>query len=304
MRSEKVSYYSEGEKISGIIRFPDEEVNEQRPAIVQGPGFLGFKDSNLYKQYHERITGRGIICLVIDYRGFGESEGKEILLPERQIEDIRNGISYLETRDDVDNDRIGLFGSGGTGGGNAILAGGRDDRVNCVVANNAVANGAEWVRGMRREYEWLELLEDIQQDREHRVLTGESKGIPPRGEDGLQIPTPERLETKVKSDVDSMVPDELPLKSAEAIIEYEPEAVVDQIDGGLMLICVENDDTTPEHQSIRLYDKAIKPKKLLVQTGTSHYSAYDEYFEQVAPQVADWFEEHLIHEGLQVYEER
>lgn len=304
MRSEKISFYSGGDKVSGIVRFPDEESNEPRPGIVQGPGFLGFKDSNLYEQYHEQITQRGIVCLVIDYRGFGESEGEEILLPDRQIEDIRNGISYLETRDDIDNNRIGLFGSGGTGGGNAILAGGRDDRVKCVVANNAVADGAEWIRGMRREYEWLELLDQIEEDRRQRVLTGESKGIPPRGEDGLQIPTPERLETKVKSDVDTMVPDELPLKSAEALIEYKPENVVDRIDGGLMLICVENDDTTPEHQSIRLYEQAKKPKKIMIQTGTSHYSAYDEYFEQVGPQVADWFENHLTHEGLQVREER
>ncbi|MDX1745292.1 MAG: alpha/beta hydrolase, partial [Halobacteriales archaeon] len=85
--------------------------------------------------------------------------------------------------------------------------------------------------------------------------------------------------------------------------EYRPEDVIDQIDGGVMFICVEDDDTTPEHQSIRLYEQATAPKKIVVQTGTSHYEAYNMYFEDVAPQIVEWFEEHLTHEGLQIREE-
>ena len=154
MIEENVTFYSEGEKITGILRLP-EKLNGPAPGIVQGPGFLGLKGGKLYKQYHDLLIDAGFVVLVFDYRGFGDSGGDSVLYPERQIEDIRNAVSYIETRDEVDNNRIGLFGSGGTGGGNAVIAAARDKRVKCMVANNAVADGAEWVRGMRREYEWL-----------------------------------------------------------------------------------------------------------------------------------------------------
>tara|TARA_A100001037_G_scaffold306608_1_gene353259 strand:+ start:24609 stop:25520 length:912 start_codon:yes stop_codon:yes gene_type:complete len=301
MIEENVTFYSEGEKISGILRLP-EKIKNPAPGVVQGPGFLGLKGGKLYKQYHELLVKAGFVVLVFDYRGFGDSEGESVLYPERQVEDIRNAISYIETRDEVDNDRIGLFGSGGTGGGNAVLAAARDKRVKCIVCNNAVANGAEWVQGMRREYEWLGLLDAIAEDRRNRALTGESKMVPSRGLDGLQIPTPERLQTNVKSDVDTKIPQELPLSCAEAIIEYCPEEVVDRIEGGVFFICVENDDTTPERQSIRLYEKATAPKKIIIQRGTGHYEAYGKYFEQIGPQIVEWFEKHLVFDGLKIEE--
>jgi len=61
--------------------------------------------------------------LVFDYRGFGDSEGEPgIILPMRQAQDLRNAIPYLETRPEVDPDRIGMFGSGGTGGANRYMS--------------------------------------------------------------------------------------------------------------------------------------------------------------------------------------
>ncbi len=302
MREEEVTFYSEGVPVQGLLRVPD-ETPEPVPGIVQGPGFLGLKDSSSYKKYHEKFTAAGYGVLVFDYRGFGDSDGEELLLPERQVEDIRNGLTYLETRSEIDEHRLGLYGSGGTGGGNAVLVAGRDDRVKCMVANNAVSNGGEWLRSTRREYEWLELLDAIAEDRQQRVQTGEDTMVPARGEDGLQIPTPERKQSTYKSDVDSDVPQELPLRCAEAIVEYAPEDVVDRITGSSLFICVEGDDTTPESQTIDLYERAPEPKKLLVLTGTSHYQAYEKYFEDVWPQVVDWYDQHLVHEDIRLKEE-
>ena len=52
-----------------------------------------------------------------------------MLSPHRQLQDLDNAVTYLETRDDVDADAIGIFGSGGTGGGNAILLAAADAAV-------------------------------------------------------------------------------------------------------------------------------------------------------------------------------
>src|SRR2546426_11117034 len=134
MKNEQVSFYSEGAKLKGILRLRDETVSGRRPAIVQGPGWLGLMDSKLYERYHRSFTEAGYAVLVFDYRGFGDSEGeKGLILPQLQAEDIRNAITYLETRPEVDSRRIGLFGSGGTGGANPIYVAAIDHRVKCVV---------------------------------------------------------------------------------------------------------------------------------------------------------------------------
>ena len=115
MRSEKVTYYSEGDKIGGVVYLPDGEKGKPWPAIVQGPGFLGLKDAKHYVMMYEMLCGAGYACLAFDYRGWGDSEGKNRgwVMPKWQAEDIRNSITYLQTREDVDPNRIATFGSGG-----------------------------------------------------------------------------------------------------------------------------------------------------------------------------------------------
>ena len=103
-------------------------------AIVQGPGWLGLKDAKLYVRYHEALVEAGFGVLVIDYRGFGDSGGPKELSPRVQLEDLVNAVTYLTTRDDVDADAIGVFGTGGTGGGNAILLAAADARVRAAVS--------------------------------------------------------------------------------------------------------------------------------------------------------------------------
>ena len=54
-----------------------------------------------------------------------------------------------------------------------------DPRVRAAVAQMPIADGADWLHSMRREYEWLELLERIAQDRRNRVLTGKGEMVHP-----------------------------------------------------------------------------------------------------------------------------
>jgi len=115
MREQSVSFYSEGVRLAGILRSPDDG-DTPRPAIVQGPGWLGLKDAKLYLPYHEAFTAAGFHVLIFDYRGFGDSEGdRGLLLPQMQLEDLINAVTYLTTRDDVDPDNLATFGSGACG---------------------------------------------------------------------------------------------------------------------------------------------------------------------------------------------
>ncbi len=78
--------------MAGILRLPDSS-GQAFPAIVQGPGWLGLKDANLYLRYHNALTEAGFAVLIFDYRGFGDSEGaNDILLPSMQLEDLINAV--------------------------------------------------------------------------------------------------------------------------------------------------------------------------------------------------------------------
>ena len=101
MKTENVSWYSDGDRISGLLRLPGDAAGPLR-AIVQGPGWMGLKDAELYVRYHEALTAAGFAVLIFDYRGFGDSEGDRTLLsPRRQLEDLMSAVTYLESRPDI-----------------------------------------------------------------------------------------------------------------------------------------------------------------------------------------------------------
>lgn len=307
MRTEHVSFYSEGAEIAGILRLPDNQ--GPYPGIVQGPGWLGLKDAKLYLPYHEALTHAGFAVLIFDYRGFGDSGGdRGTLSPRAQLDDLVNSVTYLQTRDDVPDDRVGVFGSGGTGGGNAVMLSGVDPRVRCAVAQVPVADGEDWLRRMRREYEWYEFLDRLDADRRKRVTSGGGEQVHPREE--IMIVTPERREAAVKKDVDDRVPTSVPLAAAEEIIAYRPIDMAPRA-RNLMVIGVADDAVTPTDHAVALYEAATEPKSLVMQRYTSHYAAYAQHGETVIPLIVDWFQRHLggrgveliSHEGRQVMKE-
>ncbi len=302
MKQEAIHFYSEGSKLHGVLRLPDKG-DGPFPGIVQGPGWLGLHDAKLYERYHRSFTDAGYAVLVFDYRGFGESEGERgLIYPLWQAEDIRNAITYMQTRSAVDPNRIGLFGSGGTGGALPIYVAAVDQRVKCVVSNYGFASGKDWLRSMRREYEWIALQQRLDADRKKRVLEGKGEMVSPR--EDLMVVTPERMQTAVKKDVDSRIPERVPLRCAEAIMEFTPENYVAAIaPRAVLFISTEGDAVTPEDQTFRMYEKAGQPKKLILQKETSHYNAYDQYFDLVTPQIIDWYNRYLKYDRVESRED-
>jgi hypothetical protein len=156
---------------------------------------------------------------------------------------------------------------------------------------------------MRREYEWVDYLKRLEEDRKKRVLTGQGEIVSAREE--IMVATPERKATTIKKEVEAKIPDAMPLQCAEAILEYSPEDVVDKISPrGALFIAVENDAVTPEEQSFRLYEKAGEPKKLILYKQTTHYGIYNDYFDDVAANVIDWYNRHLKYDNVEISEKR
>ena len=304
MTTEEVRFFSAGASIAGTLKLP-KVGSAPFPAVVQGPGWLGLRDGKNYVPYHDGLLAAGIAVLVFDYRGFGDSEDNashpRYVDPMAQVADWKAAVTYLHSRPDIDPKRIGAFGSGGTGGGHAIYVAAIDPRVQVVVAQLPIADGRDWLHRMRREHEWLDFLASIKAAAVRYAATGERTMVSPR--EGIMVATPERKTTSVKADVDHRVPDEVDLLSAEAIFEYRPIDVIHKVaPRGVMLIAVENDAVTPEDHIYALYERAHEPKRLVIQTGTTHYGSYAQYRDVVNPLITEWFVRHLVAGEVLVHE--
>ena len=113
------------------------------------------------------------------------------------------------------------------------------------------------------------------------------------------VPTPERRATTVKADVD----DRIPTKVSLAVGRGDPRPTArstrpPRSTTPLMVIGVEGDATTPTDHAVRLYEAARGPKALIMQRHTTHYAAYDRYWEQVTPRMVAWFDTYVRPSGV------
>jgi hypothetical protein len=208
-------------------------------------------------------------------------------------------VTYLQAREDVDPDAIGCFGTGGTGGGNAVLLAAADPRVRAVVSQVPVADGRDWLHRMRSESDWLAFLAALEEDRRLRVLTGSGRRVHPREE--IMVPSAERRTTKVKADVDDRIPSDVSLAAADEILDYRPIDAASRLTTPLLVVGVEGDATTPTDHAVALYEAARGPRRLVMQRHTTHYAAYDRYWTTVTPLIVEWFDQHLRSGGVVVH---
>lgn len=92
-----------------------------------------------HKDFVEFLPSRGFNVLIFDYRTYGKSE-KGPLRREGLVTDARAAIDYAVSREDVDPDRIGVYGLS-LGGTIGLAAAAEDERVDAVVA---VATFSTW----------------------------------------------------------------------------------------------------------------------------------------------------------------
>jgi dienelactone hydrolase len=170
VRATDVRFYSEGIQCFGKIFSQNGFGAESKcPAVVLAPDW-GQTSASIEK-YAAQFASRGIVAMVIDYRGWGKSGGflqtvdsvktddrlrfsqmtarvrirRKRLIPQQQILDIRNALFYLQGEPGVDRTRVGVWGTGMSGGHVVVIAA-TDSRIKAAVAHLPAIAGKDIAR--------------------------------------------------------------------------------------------------------------------------------------------------------------
>lgn len=129
--SADVSFTSEGIALAGTLHLPARGAGGQVPGVaVTGP-FTGVRDQ-VAGTYARQLARAGFAAVAFDHRGFGDSGGRRWHEDSQgKLADLRAAVSFLQSRPEVDGDRIGVLGVC-LGGGYAVRAASQDPRVRAV----------------------------------------------------------------------------------------------------------------------------------------------------------------------------
>jgi cephalosporin-C deacetylase-like acetyl esterase len=266
------------------------------PAISMAHGYAGVKEQGI-EPFARVFAEAGFAVLLHDHRGFGASDGspRHDVDPWRQIADWRRAISYLESRQEVDAERIGIWGTS-YAGGHVLVLGATDRRIKAVVSQVPTISGYE--QGLRRiSPDLTPVIEKAFSDDERAQLRGEPLARQAIVSDDLKVPASYRSRDAIDfylQDVPTGAwENNVTVRSTRAARMYEPGTWIGRISPTpLLLVVALQDKITVTDLALAAYERALAPKKLVTIQG-GHFDPYLGQFPVSSAAAVGWFKEHL-----------
>jgi uncharacterized protein len=181
-----VRFASDHLTISGMIQWPEGQA--PFPIVVLGHGLNGLKEWTL-PDVAAALVEAGIAAFWFDYRNYGDSEGtpRDEVSHYGRIQDWQNTITYVTTLPNVDDSRIGVWGTS-LGGRDVLAFSWLDRRVKAVVAQAPLIKwtmqSAAAMAGYKDDIAGFQA--DLAADRKNRALGKDPKYlefVKPSGDD-------------------------------------------------------------------------------------------------------------------------
>lgn len=262
---ERVSFASDGLKLTGVLHLPGERPSEaRRAAFVVLHGFGSNKDGGGGTAVAKMLAGLGYAALRFDFRGCGESEGERgRVICMEQVRDTRNALAFLAARPEIDPRRIGVVGQS-FGAAVAVYAAGVDRRIAACISSGGWGDG---VRKFRKQHAsaraWKKFTAMLKEGRRRK-----RSGKPLMVSRYDIVPIPPRLRGNLAPG--SIM--EFPFEVVESMLAFNANKVVGKIaPRPLLLLHSANDSVTPTEQSIELFTRAGKPADLHLMADVDHF---------------------------------
>jgi dipeptidyl aminopeptidase/acylaminoacyl peptidase len=288
-----ITIWSDGTKMAGDLYLPKSIKPQDRlPTVVFIAGTGGTKKSSCARM-GPIFVQHGYIFLAFDYRGWGESDSKLLMLepmPEPdekgevqvkarairwqmdfadQCADIRAAISFAAGEPNVDTSRIGIVGTS-YGGGLATWTAANDPRVKCAAVQVPGMGGGKPPAAERNAYDLL-----------GKQARGETETVPyEHGAPGGKMASYAHMRYNTAKG-----------------IGYDAIKAAEKITVPMLIIDAGNEELMkPAENGARvagiLKDHGV-PVEYHVIPGIGHYGVYSEKFGETTDMELAWFDQHL-----------
>jgi uncharacterized protein len=282
-----------GNILRGKLILPDSD--GPHPLVVLQSGLGGPAEASY--GIGTAFAGQGLACLVYDHRGTGYSDGspRQEFDPWQQCRDLRDLITRMILRDNIDGDRIGLWGIS-IGGANSLFTAATDRRVKAVVAIIPPVSG--WsARSLQPADTLAELEALIPVDRLARArgeapltirLHGEpTPGNPVMFSDNEGIEFVEQMIHHLPS-----FRNEITVSTLDKLYEMEVRAYAERIFQPTLMVLASGDTVAPVEEAREMFERIPGAKELIEYPG-QHYEILSHHFGEIISRTAGWLAETL-----------
>lgn len=129
MTSEDIWFVADGDTLRGTIQFTDEP-GERPGVVILGGGTWEGRETISF--WSDMLAVMGFVTLSYDKRGYGQSNGKQVVSFDRTAKDGLAAVAFLQRRPEVSKAQVGLMGIS-RGGWTAPLAATQSDAVSFLM---------------------------------------------------------------------------------------------------------------------------------------------------------------------------
>lgn len=283
---ERIELYGDLGRLVGVLRTPP--TPGPWPTVICCAGMTLTKEVWM-PPLADALVAAGFATVSFDYATFGESDGEPRcrLAMHQQVRDVQSVLAWVQGREDLRGDRVGLFGV--SLGASVAVAAGATPGIGAVVA---VAGPMDLGRVWRAFPGFAAFEAKVRAARQHFVQTGESRTI---RLSRLLASDPETC-AKIERDA-PLHPNWRPEVSFESLLDlfaFVPEAQAPHLPPTLFV--------APEHDALIAGQElasahALAPhSELLVLRDARHVAVYDANtpaFARLSERSARWFGTHL-----------
>lgn len=290
---EDISFLSNGRKLVGHLYLPDSfAANKRIPAVVViGPA--SSTKGQVPAVYAQRLVQLGYAAFAFDHTSYGDSEGapRTDEDPYTKSEDVKNAVTFLAGRSEVDAARIAAVGVC-AGGGYVPYTAVADRRIKAV----ATVSGLPDLRAtITTGVDWRALMNLAQAARQTYASNGQPSYIPflppgeldPWRENGKKYYLTDRNQ-------DPAWENQTLLSSYDKMVQFSALDTIEMLTPTpLLVIAGKQAETLLQSQAI--YAKALEPKELFLVEGGKHFDFYDQpdYVGPAVTKIDGFFKQHL-----------
>jgi fermentation-respiration switch protein FrsA (DUF1100 family) len=302
-----VEFQSGGETVRGHLYLPDDGEGPY-PVVVMAGGWCYVREL-VQPTYAEHFAASGVAALVFDYRRLGASDGspRQHIDPNDQIEDYRSAISWVSEHQDIDADRLSVWGISYSGG-HALIVGATDWRVKNVISIVPVVDGYVNMRRVHGTVGFRKLEQAVREDRIKRYRTGEYGYIAMStrnvGSELCTWPFPETYDAfnELKRTVAPAHEHRNTIASTEMLMSYSVYPFLGRLlDTPVLMVLAQGDDLTLWDKEMDVFGRIPTPRKELhVVPATKHMELYSDQsaLDLAAEHCATWLSGQVAGVGI------